>query len=99
MSREKIAIDPFFFRYRYGNADAGEAPGEYEAAFAALLRDYAPVKGDRHDYWAKGAICSMLINEVEDIWQAISQKDDWQMLERKILDIREMGQAHMTSEL
>ncbi|WP_395614723.1 protein adenylyltransferase SelO family protein [Sphingorhabdus sp.] len=96
MSREKIAIDQFFYRYRHGNADAGEAPGEYEAAFAALLRDYAPVAGDRHDYWAKGAICSMLINEVEDIWQAISQKDDWQALQRKICDIREMGQAHIS---
>jgi uncharacterized protein YdiU (UPF0061 family) len=96
MSREKIAIDQFFYRYRHGNADACEAPGEYEAAFAALLRDYAPVAGDRHDYWAKGAICSMLINEVEDIWQAISQKDDWQALQRKICDIREMGQAHIS---
>jgi hypothetical protein len=98
MSREKIAIDQFFFRYRYGNADAGEAPGEYEVAFAALLRDYAPVEGDRPDYWAKGAICSMLINEVEDIWQAIAEKDDWQMLERKIRDIREMGQAHISPD-
>lgn len=99
MTREKIPIDQFFYNYRYGNAGAGDAPGAYEAAFAALLRDYAPVEGARHDYWTKGAICSMVIHEVEDIWQAISEKDDWQPLQRKILAIREMGQAHMTSEL
>jgi hypothetical protein len=99
MTREKIPIDQFFYQYRYGNADAGEAPGEYQAAFAALLRDYAPVEDARHDYWTKGEICSMVIHEVEDIWQAIAEKDDWHPLQRKILAIREMGQAHMTSEL
>jgi len=65
-------------------------------AFATLLRDYAPVEGQRHDYWTKGAICSMLIEEVEDIWQAISESDDWEPLQRKIDIIREMGQAHLT---
>jgi len=99
MAREKIAIDQFFYHYRHGNADACDAPGEYQAAFAALLRDYTPVEGQRHDYWTNGAICSMLINEVEDIWQAISEKDDWEPLQRKILAIQEMGQAHMAQNL
>ena len=96
MSREKIAIDQFFYLYRHGKTDAGETPGEYQLAFAALLRDYTPVEGQRHDYWTKGAICSMLIQEVEDIWQAISESDDWEPLQRKIDIIREMGQAHLT---
>lgn len=96
MSREKIAIDQFFYLYRHGKSDAGETPGEYQLAFAALLRDYTPVEGQRHDYWTKGAICSMLIQEVEDIWQAISESDDWEPLQRKIDIIREMGQAHLT---
>lgn len=98
MTREKIPIDQFFYHYRYGKAGAGEAPGAYEVAFAALLRDYAPVEDARHDYWTKGAICSMVIHEVEDIWQAISEKDDWEPLQRKICDIREMGQAHISQE-
>jgi uncharacterized protein YdiU (UPF0061 family) len=98
MSREKIAIDQFFYLYRHGKADAGDAPGEYQSTFAALLRDYAPFEGARHEYWTKGAICSMLIHEVEDIWQAISEKDDWGPLQRKIHAVREMGQANMASE-
>lgn len=98
MSRERIPIDQFFYRYRYGAADAGEALGEYALAFVALLRDYAPVEGPRHDYWAKGVICSMLINEVEDIWQAISESDDWEPLQRKVLAVREMGQAHLAQD-
>ena len=96
MSREKIAIDQFFYLYRHGKSDAGETPGEYQLAFATLLRDFAPVEGQRHDYWTKSAICSMLIHEVEDIWQAISESDDWEPLQRKIDIIREMGQAHLT---
>lgn len=99
MAREKIAIDQFFYLYRHGNANAGDATGEYVSAFAALLRDYAPVEGNRHAYWSKGAVCSMLIHEVEDIWQAISEKDDWEPLQRKIHAIREMGQAHMAPNL
>ncbi len=98
MSREKIAIDQFFYLYRHGKADAGDALGEYQSTFAALLRDYAPFEGARHEYWTKGAICSMLIHEVEDIWQAISEKDDWGPLQRKIHAVREMGQANMASE-
>jgi uncharacterized protein YdiU (UPF0061 family) len=98
MSREKIAIDQFFYLYRHGKADAGDVLGEYQSTFAALLRDYAPFEGARHEYWTKGAICSMLIHEVEDIWQAISEKDDWGPLQRKIHAVREMGQANMASE-
>jgi hypothetical protein len=40
----------------------------------------------------------MLIHEVEDIWQAVSEKDDWEPLQRKILAMREMGQAHMAPD-
>jgi hypothetical protein len=35
----------------------------------------------------------MLINEVEDIWQAIAEKDDWQPLNDKVSAMRAMGRA------
>jgi hypothetical protein len=40
----------------------------------------------------------MVITEVENIWQAISEKDDWGPLQRKIHAVREMGQAHISPE-
>ena len=35
----------------------------------------------------------MLIEEVEAIWAAIAERDDWQPLTAKIAAAREMGQA------
>jgi hypothetical protein len=36
----------------------------------------------------------MLIEEVEAIWAAIAEHDDWSPLEAKIGAIRRMGEAH-----
>ena len=35
----------------------------------------------------------MLIDEVEAIWAAIAERDDWQPLDAKIAAIRRMGEA------
>ncbi len=94
MSREKIPIDQFFYGHRYGNTNVFETPGEYQMAFAELLRGYAPANSQRDAYWAEGRKCSMLIDEVEEIWLAIVDNDDWQPLLEKISAIRVMGHAH-----
>jgi hypothetical protein len=36
----------------------------------------------------------MLIDEVEAIWAPIAASDDWSLLERKLLQIAEMGEAY-----
>ena len=36
---------------------------------------------------------SMLIEEVEAIWAAIAERDDWQPLAAKVAAVREMGDA------
>ena len=36
----------------------------------------------------------MLIDEVETIWSAIDQRDDWSPLSDKIEALRRMGDAH-----
>lgn len=93
MSRERIPIDQFFYTHRFGSKGAFETQGEYHMAFATLLLGYAPIDSHRDAYWADGHICSMLINEVEDIWQAIAEKDDWQPLHAKVSAMRAMGHA------
>jgi len=46
-----------------------------------------------HPYWSDDAPCSMLIEEVEAIWAAIAERDDWQPLHNKVNAIRRMGAA------
>jgi len=48
---------------------------------------------DDHPYWSGDAPQSILIDEVEAIWAAIAERDDWQPLADKIAAVREMGQA------
>jgi hypothetical protein len=39
----------------------------------------------------------MLIEEVESIWSAISDHDDWRLFEAKVEAVRRLGEA-MTSD-
>ena len=77
--------DEFFFRHR-GKREA-------EGALADAMADYRPLPGN-HPYWSDGAPQSMLIDEVESIWSAIAENDDWQPLADKVAALRRMGEAH-----
>lgn len=85
MRTRAIGPDAFFFENRGGRGDAG---GELGAAF----QDYDPA-GSSHEYWADDAPQSMLIDEVEAIWDAIDARDDWEPLHAKIAALRRMGAA------
>jgi len=79
-----IAPDEFFFRHRGGRG----AEGDLAAAIAG------PAEGVlEHAYWSQGAPQSMLIDEVEAIWAAIAERDDWQPLNDKVAALRWMGEA------
>ena len=86
MRDEAAQPDAFFFRHRGGR-------GEPQGALGAALAGYQPV-ADTHDYWSDAAPQSMLIEEVEAIWDAIAQGDDWGPLRAKIAALRRMGAAH-----
>ena len=45
-------------------------------------------------YFADGAPCTMLIDEVEAIWAAIADKDDWSPFEDKLKTIGDMREAY-----
>jgi uncharacterized protein YdiU (UPF0061 family) len=90
-----VGIDRCFFDWRGGRIPADEvyqAP-EFEELRAQLEGRQRPLT---HSYWSDPASCSMLIDEVESIWAAIADGDDWQPFESKIEAIRRMGDA-MTS--
>ncbi|WP_019053256.1 protein adenylyltransferase SelO family protein [Sphingobium xenophagum] len=89
-------IDRFFHDWRGGvqreGADYRDAAW---GAFREALVGCAPLPGARdHDYWAEEAPCSMHIDEVEAIWAAIAERDDWGPLYAKVAAIRRMGEAY-----
>lgn len=63
--------------------------------FETALSGYAPInaKALDHAYFQTSKPCTMLIDEVEDIWSHIAEGDDWSALYNKVEAIREMGEA------
>ncbi len=93
MARGKIPIDIFFYNYRGGRLVETRQTDEFSAAFEAVLADYLPSGDVTHPYWTADAPCSMLIDEVEQIWSAIAQDDDWAPLMQKVDAMRSMREA------
>ena len=87
------SIDRIFFDWRGGNDPGGELyPADEFRELAARLKGREQAKS--HPYWSQGEPCSMHIEEVEGIWSAIAERDDWQPLNNKVKAIRLMGEAH-----
>ncbi len=84
MRETKAQPDEFFHRHRYGRDTAGE--------LAEALEGYEPVE-EPDAYWKDEPVQSMLIDEVETLWSAIDERDDWQPLYSKISAIRRLGTA------
>ena len=90
-SRE-AQIDRIFFDWR-GGRDAGveQYSSEHFRLLASALEGRA--EPPQHAYWSDAEPCSMHIEEVETIWSAIAEHDDWGPFERKVGAIRRMGEA------
>jgi uncharacterized protein YdiU (UPF0061 family) len=87
MREAAIGPDAFFFAQRGGRA----AP---QGAFGDLLRGYQPLPGATdHALWQEAAAPSLVIEEVERIWSAIDEREDWSALNQKIDAIRVLGDA------
>ncbi len=90
-SRE-TKIDAVFFDWRGGRDPGAEGyPTEAFRALAAALEGRQ--RPAAHPYWADPGPCSMHIEEVEAIWAAIAERDDWAPFEAKVAAIRRMGEA------
>lgn len=84
MRESGLSPDKFFHRHRFGRHAEGD--------FAAALSGFEP-QGKDHELWQEPAQPSLVIDEVERIWAAIEQADDWQPLATTIADIRRLGEA------
>ncbi len=69
--------------------------GEEWRSLEQRLKSNPPERPERlsHSYFAAQNPCTILIDEVEQIWSRISEDDDWGALSRKIEDIGIMRDA------
>lgn len=85
--------DQAWFAFRGGRLPA-EVPKAFHS-FAGLLTGFTPLPDAlAHPYWADEGPETMLIDEVESLWSAIADEDDWRPFQAKILAVRRMGDAH-----
>jgi uncharacterized protein YdiU (UPF0061 family) len=92
LASREATIDRIFFDWRGGRDPGTEL---YPSSpFRELAKALEGRTGDRaHPYWSDPGPCSMHIDEVEAIWSAIADRDDWQPFEDKVRAIRRMGEA------
>ena len=85
-------LDRIFFDWRGGGDPGVEAyPADEFRSLTKLLegREEKPT----HAHWSDDQPCSLHIDEVEAIWSAIAERDDWQPFNNKVKAIRRMGAA------
>jgi uncharacterized protein YdiU (UPF0061 family) len=87
-----VGIDRFFFDWR-GGRDPAHAPYAANEFDELRGRLEGRQRALTHPYWEDDEPCSMLIEEVEAIWSAIADNDDWAPFNSKIEAIRRMGAA------
>ena len=101
MIASRAPFAQMFFDWRGGLASAERAKASPASAHYAgpefdvlrtALAEHQPSPACRLDvpYYARATPCDMLIDEVESIWSAISERDDWGPLEEKLRLIDEM---------
>jgi uncharacterized protein YdiU (UPF0061 family) len=96
--------DQFFHDWRGGGASAARAARSPAAAYYDAA-DFAPVRagldqrtgaaprGLAHPYFQRAEPVTMVIDEVERIWAAIADGDDWTLFEAKLRDVEELRAA------
>lgn len=90
----EATVDRVYFDWRGGRDPGAQAyPSEPFRALAATLDGRANPSARRHQHWNGSKPCSMLIEEVESIWTAIAERDDWTPFEAKVAAIRTMAEA------
>ena len=90
---QTVTIDRLFFDWRGGRVPVGYDGNEFAALKHQLEDCTASPDALDHDYWRVDGPCSMHIDEVEAIWAAITEGDDWAPFEAKIAAIRRMRDA------
>ena len=92
LATREATIDRVLFDWRGGRDPGAELyPSEPFRALAKALEGRE--RAQSHPYWSGSGPCSMHIDEVEAIWSAIAERDDWQPFNDKVTAVRLMGEA------
>ena len=107
LEQSQVNFPQFFHDWYGGEASANRAlnspekhlyNGDSFEKMHACLKSYqakAEVAARlKTSYFAQAKPCSLLIDEIEWIWDAIAKDDDWSRFETKIAAIREMGKTY-----
>ncbi len=97
--------DQFFHDWFGGGVSAARASASRQAALY-VAAEFAPVRAGldsrtrddaaarlAHRYFQRPAPHTMLIDEVETLWSAIADKDDWSLFQAKLEQLAEMRDA------
>lgn len=110
LARTRMSYDQFFFDWYGGRASIGRADRSPAAAhyrtrafepLAQAFESYRAIDASRleHRIFSAHAPPTLVIDEVERIWAAIAERDDWTEFETKIADIRALGAGQRGSSL
>lgn len=90
-----VPIDRFFFDWRGGRGGVDPAYADPQwGEVRSLVARCTPAPGALdHAYWDGAGPQSMHIDEVEAIWAAIAERDDWAPLHAKVAAARALGAA------
>ncbi len=102
LEKSGVGYENFLFDWWGGEASAGRAAAGpsaefYEHSTFAPLRQslgtFEPLDAGRlsDDYFAATRPCTMLVEEVESLWDPIAENDDWTGFDTKVAEIRRMG--------
>jgi uncharacterized protein YdiU (UPF0061 family) len=94
LSESRVGYDRFFFDL-HGGRVREDAKARYVgprwSALHELLVLYRPASASGVAYFDRDGPCTLLIDEIESIWRAIAERDDWSAFEAKIADIRSIS--------
>ena len=97
LTETRMPLDRFWFDWRGGQLRGSPAAATYRlpafAAFVDAVATYQAASEPVHPYWSDAEPCSLLIGEIEAIWAAISDHDDWAPFGAKVAAMRRMGDA------
>lgn len=108
LTYSRVPFERAFFDWHGGLADPDRAAAsplkdEYRserfAPVRAALAAFEPAPDTRldHPYFRQDTPCTLLIEEVERIWDPIDRADDWSAFHDRIARIRSMGEAYGNS--
>jgi serine/tyrosine/threonine adenylyltransferase len=97
---EQVMFDLHGFEARHAKASSGPAAAHYaHASFAPLkaaLAAHGPARAAQaaHPYFQRKTPVTLLYPDIEHLWAAIAERDDWSLFEAKLDEIDEVRLAY-----